>query len=179
MIFMMVDDNEDCCKIERLYQQYGRLMHTVANNILDDPFLAEDAVQQALIKIIDNLHKINEEDCHRTRNYLVIISRNEAINIYNKRKNAYWEEELKDNMEDEYTPEQLFLNKESVDVMADMINTLPLIYRDTLMLKYFQKCENSEIAEIMHVTEETVRQRISRGKRMLAKLIEGSGLYEL
>ena len=41
--------------------------------------LAEDAVQKAFMKVLDNLHKIEEPDCNKTRAFLVIITRNVAI----------------------------------------------------------------------------------------------------
>lgn len=38
-----------------------------AERILRDYQLAEDAVQKAFMKVLDNLHKIEEPDCNKTR----------------------------------------------------------------------------------------------------------------
>lgn len=48
-------------------------MFYVANQILQDEFLAEDAVHKAFIKIYDSLHKIDENNCRKTRSFLVIV----------------------------------------------------------------------------------------------------------
>lgn len=51
-------------------------MYYVANYILHDEFLAEDAVQQSFMKIYNHLDKIGENYCRKTRNFLFIICRN-------------------------------------------------------------------------------------------------------
>ena len=48
-------------------------------------------------------------------------------------------------------------------------------YRDILLLKYVQGLENDEIAELFGITEEAVRQRISRGKKLLEKKLNSMG----
>ena len=48
-------------------------------------------------------------------------------------------------------------------------------YRDIFMLKYVHGFENEEIAKLLRIKEETVRQRISRGKKMLEEKLEGMG----
>ena len=76
MFFILSDNNYKNTKLERLYMKYKNVMFYVANNILHDKFLAEDAVHQTFIKIYDLLYKINENDCRKTRNFLVIVCRN-------------------------------------------------------------------------------------------------------
>ena len=51
-MFLLIIENEDNrLKAERLYEQYRYLMFSEAYEILQDKSLAEDAVQQAIIKI--------------------------------------------------------------------------------------------------------------------------------
>lgn len=47
------------------------------------------------------------------------------------------------------------------------IRNLPVKYRDVIILKYSSGYTNSEIAEIMNISEANVRQRISRGKKVI------------
>jgi len=82
----IIDSEQDKNKFEILYTTYRKLMFYVANRILKDQYLAEDAVHQAFIKIIENLDKIEDVHCHKTKSYIVIIVRNNAINMYNRRK---------------------------------------------------------------------------------------------
>ena len=55
--------------------------------------------------------------------------------------------------------------------VLDIIKNLPVKYRDVFLLKYSNKMENREIAEILRITEGNVRQRLSRGKEMIQEAI--------
>ena len=81
----MLNGQEDKNKFELLYEKYRKLMFYIANNILNDEYLAEDAVHQTFIKI-KNLDKIDDVSCHKTKSFIVIMVRNTAINMYNRRK---------------------------------------------------------------------------------------------
>ncbi len=84
MFSMWAKDDKDQLKVERLYKKYSNIMFSEANKILQDKQLAEDAVQQSFIKIISNLHKIDENNCPQTKNFLVIICINVAKSICKK-----------------------------------------------------------------------------------------------
>ena len=73
-------------KFEQLYLAYRQVMFYAANSILKDPAMAEDAVHQAFIRILNHMGKIGEVHCPQTRSFVVIIVRNVAINLYNSRK---------------------------------------------------------------------------------------------
>ncbi len=62
----MIENNTHKLKFENLYRDYRQLMFYKANEILQDKHLAEDAVHQAFIRIIQNLDKIDENNCHKT-----------------------------------------------------------------------------------------------------------------
>lgn len=72
------EDREKAAEIYRLYR--GTMLYT-AKSILHETHLAEDAVSEAFIKIINNLEKINVIDCYQTRGFIVIIVRNTSIDL--------------------------------------------------------------------------------------------------
>ena len=82
----MIESEEDKSKFEQIYNTHKQTMFYVANRIIKDQYLAEDIVHQAFLKIIDNLDKINEINCHKTRSFIVIIVQNLSIDFYRKRK---------------------------------------------------------------------------------------------
>ncbi|MGL5259319.1 MAG: RNA polymerase sigma factor [Lachnospiraceae bacterium] len=59
-------------------------MFYATNRILKNQDSAEDAVHNAFLRVINHLEKINENDCHKTRAFLVVILKNIAIDIYRK-----------------------------------------------------------------------------------------------
>lgn len=47
------------------------------------------------------------------------------------------------------------------------------IYRDILTLKYIEEYSNGEIGELLGITEATVRKRMERARKCLARAWEG------
>lgn len=73
-------------KFERLYERYRRLMHWIAVGILQDEHLAEDAVHEAFLRILQNFDGIDEILSPKTRNFVVIVVRNASLNLKKKQK---------------------------------------------------------------------------------------------
>ena len=58
LLFFAIENQNDRSKTERLYHTYKPVMAGVAYNILKDKYLAEDAVHQSFIRVINNLQKL-------------------------------------------------------------------------------------------------------------------------
>lgn len=70
-----------------LYEQYGNAMLLVARKFFGQDYgLAEDAVQNAWTRVVENFPKIQAVPCKKRGAYLVIIVRNESISIIRKRR---------------------------------------------------------------------------------------------
>ena len=82
----LLDTDEDKERFDRLYRQYSRLMQYAANSILQDEFLAEDAVQMAFLKILAHMDNIEEIPHPRTKAYVMMVVENVAKRLYVERK---------------------------------------------------------------------------------------------
>ncbi|MCD8016658.1 MAG: RNA polymerase sigma factor [Oscillospiraceae bacterium] len=167
LIYLQLIPSEDGrSKFERLYDTYRQTMYYAAFRILRHERDAEDAVHEAFLRVAVNLEKINEEDCHKTRAFLVIITRNAAIDIYrrNKRERAGSYEELEPYIADGRAPEA---GAELTEALAK----LPPDYSAVLLLKYAQGYSDGEIAEILGIKPDNMRKRISRAKTRLGEIL--------
>lgn len=164
----LIDTPENKSKFEQIYRTYEKTMFYVANRILKDTYLSEDAVHQAFLRIIDNLDKINEIDCHKTKGFIVTIIQNIAIDLYRKRKreNCISFDEIEIFVEDMVSTDIIFENE-----IEQAIAKLPVNYLVVFKLKYSQGYSDKEISEILHITESNVRKRIERGKKKLEKML--------
>ena len=175
-LMLMVENDLMKSMLERLYIKYRKLMYSVATNILKDQHLAEDAVHQAFVKVSKHLHKIDEENISATRSYLVIICRNISLNMYNEKyskpSNNIDELEIECT---KMTPVEIVLDKEGMERIFKAIEGLPLHYRDIVLLKHSRKYANDEIAVELGVSNEVVRQRLSRARKLLSKILEKEG----
>lgn len=90
LITGIVMDNEPVRnKIEEIYREYRKLLFYTAYSILKDYHEAEDVVHMAIIKVCEYLDKIDDIKCNKTKAFLVIIVRNIAINVYNKKGDCW------------------------------------------------------------------------------------------
>lgn len=163
----MLETDEDKNKFTLLYEKYRKLMFYIANQILKDDYLSEDAVEQTFVKIIENLDNISDVDCHKTKSYIVIMVRNCSINLYRQRKShptVSLDEDL------EIADDQPFAIDEA-DALTRSVARLPIIYKDILTLKFVQEFSNEEIARMLGISEPTVRKRLERAKEKIQQFL--------
>lgn len=177
ILLMMIDSPEDRRKFCILYEEYRYLMYKVAMDILHDCYLAEDAVHNAFVKVAHNMGNVAETDSRQTKSYLIIITRNAAIDIFRKRKKQMQREITTDEIEEEKMPATCMEEEEIENEVLNILKNLPEKYRDIFLLKYSADMDNREIAKVCGIKEGTVRQRLARGKTLiedeLKKLEEG------
>jgi RNA polymerase sigma-70 factor (ECF subfamily) len=177
---MIIENENDRLKAEMLYYKYRKLLMNIAKEILLDNNLAEDAIHETFIRVIKNLYKIDENNCPRTKNFLVIICRNISLTMYNertylnKRENSIeditYEEELSYSC-----PENITISKETREEIANEIEKVDTIYSDVLIFKYDYGYGREEIAETLGINVETVKKRLTRAMTKIKIGLEKEG----
>lgn len=162
---MMIDNSDDKVKFEKVYKSFKNIMLNRAYEIVKDRQLAEDAVHNAFLKIINNLPKIYDADSNETKWYVIVIVTNEAKKIYNK-ENKILKAELMD-VESDFNLEAIVEDKNIVEKVKKEIGLLPEIYRDTMSLKYYNDLSNKEISSVLSIPISTVKKRLQRGRKIL------------
>ena len=161
----MIDSPEDQSKFERIYEKYRYLMLHVAKQILQNHHDAEDAVHQAFISIIENIEKISDVECPKTRSFIVIITERKAIDMlrHNSRRSTV---ELNEDIAGIEMPFDL------ENPIADAITKLPAHYREVLLLRFDNGFSTKEIASFLNITDSGVRKLIARAKKALQAALE-------
>lgn len=159
-------------KLRLLYGKYKNRMYITACKVLSDPQRAEDAVHDAFIAISKNLDKIQDIDSVKTGAYMVKAARSRALNILRmglpEKETALDEAQAQ---ADESLLDEI-CRKESYNEIVNAILSLEERYRDVLTLYYLNDLSLSEIAELMGVKENTVKQQLYRGRRKLIDTIK-------
>ena len=163
-------------KFEALYYAYSKYLYSIGINILKDEQYAADALQQCFIKIFENVDKIGEVNSSQTKSFISIIMRNESINLLRKKKTIFYVTESLDEalyiiIDETADTEEILLKAELQDEVRSYLSKLNKEESNLIMLKYAREYSNAEIADILGVTQEVVRQRLSRVRRKLAALI--------
>lgn len=168
-LIMTIENEKNKEIATELYKQYSSTMLYIADSILHDFHLAEDAVSEAFIKIINNLDKININDCYRTRGFVVIIVRNVAIDILRKKKrsNVIMIDSYDDSIPFEEHNVDNITAEEACQKIIKCIGRLNKNYSDVLYLKVEFDYSYKEIGELLGITQENVKTRLSRARKAL------------
>lgn len=163
----MISSEEDKAKFEQLYLRYRWLMYSVAKNILKNEYDAEDAVHQAFLSIVENLHKINTIDCPETKAYIVIITERKAIDILRANKRISF-------FDDELSGIEITLPIDGG--ISDAIAKLPAKYREVILLRYAYGYTTKEIGKMFSRSQEAIRKLLCRAKSALQKQLDKDGV---
>ena len=167
----MLETADERLKIEEIFYTYGNLMFHVANKVLSNEHDAEDAVQQALFAIYQNLEKFSEIKCPQSRSFIVTIVERKAIDLYRvKQRNAVvpFEEEFINVP----APSVVDAAAERTD-LAKAMALLPTRYRELLFLKFDNGYSEREIAVMCSMTEANVKKTIQRARKKLESILNG------
>ncbi len=147
IVMAAIHSKDDQMKVERLYRAYQRTMYYVAYEILQDHYLAEDAVHQAFLRIISVLPRIHEHNGYKTRGFLVVVCRNVAYDIYKQRTRIVEEEDFTNLVDDGAMDSlELIIQDEFIEELTGCIQQLKPIYRDIIILQYAHELTYEEIA---------------------------------
>lgn len=163
-------------QMEEIYRQYRSPMFRVALAVLRDEGLAEDAVQQAFLKIFQNFEKIDWDDCNKIRSFIVILVRNTAIDLYRRRKkeSVISFEELERPLPDWESPvDERVISSLEGEEAARLLAQMDEKTRHLLVLRYYHGYRNKEIAELLGMTQAQVALGLHRGKERLRRKLEG------
>lgn len=170
-----LETEEERQRFSALYEKYRFLMLHVAMRVLKSQPLAEDAVHNAFLKIMDCMDRFAGLPPERTKALVVVISRNKAIDLLRQeqRRSALpIEEEVLDcEVDPAFSPARYMIEHEDYDTLTGLIARLGATYQSTFELKYIGGYSDKEIAEFMDTSLKNVQVRLYRGKKMLAKLL--------
>ena len=153
----MLESDRDRHDFLELYNLYSTPMLLVAKKIFSqDQSSAEDAVQNAWMRVVENFSKIQAIPCKKRGAYLVVIVKNEAISMMRKQKQEV-------DMEG---------NNQSI---IEIIHQMPLLYQAILEMRFIEERSTREIATRLHLKESTVNTRIHRGRLLLIEHLKKEG----
>lgn len=154
-------------KLERLYLEYRSVMFCAANEILHNEHEAEDTVQQAFMKIAENLDKVPDELSSKTKAFVVTIAENTAIDRYRK---------LKRHGSCELCEQSCGIEANSADELVSCILKLPARYRQFILLRYYHGYSTREIAKLLGMSSAAASKTAQRAKQRLEQLCREAGL---
>ncbi len=159
---------------EILVDRYEEAFLRKANQVLRDDFLAEDATQEAFVKIYLASERYCQVEGARPSSWMYKILLNVCYSLYMKQKKELTHKLSLDDeavLLKEFLPDQnatlaheRFLN---TDEVLSLISRLPLLLRKMLKKVFVDGASYAEIAKEEGVSEQVIRTRVHRAKKIL------------
>lgn len=162
-------------KLTIIYSTYLDVMMYTAKKYVGIYQAEEDIVHDAILKVIDNLDKIDLTKTTQTKSFVCIITKSCAIDWLRKRKHdvATSLDDIPVTLEDdERPPLEYVITEEGYQKLIQCINSLSEIYRDVCELKFVSGFKEREIAKILGISEKNVSVRIVRARKLLKKMLK-------
>ena len=172
MLFMIAADPPEALPVsfDALYHRYAAQMFRVAMGILDSREDAEDAVQDALLRLFRYLHHVPPDTDPGQRAYVLTVARHCAISHRKKNKKSRLLVDISCLADSAADPSQLLLQKEDYRLAMEQIRQLPLTCREVFLLHYVYHTPIRATAYLLSMKESAVKQVITRGRRKLREI---------
>lgn len=177
MYMIAANDEDGIQKFEFLFKSYSRQMLSAAYAVLGNRNDAEDAVQDALIRIAEKIDTLDMSDKARVRRYVLTAAENTAKNMLRKESRRPKTVCIDDfyNLEDE-SAEIAEIDSGKFNEIVKCIMELDDTYRDVLYLKFAEDMSDKEISELLGRKYSTVKIQAKRGEALLIKKLKEKGV---
>lgn len=148
-----------------------KVMYGVAVSILKDREGASDAVQDAMVRLWEMRTEL--AGISNIRGFVMTVTRNICIDSLRRSRSSA-------DIDDPVVSKEIDCS-DNVDPMEDadnlryverMMAALPESQRKVLLLRAYGDLDNEEIAAELGISNETVRQQLSRARRRLRELFK-------
>ena len=151
--------------IEEIMKLYGKELYHLCLLYLGNRELAEDAYQETMIKVWRELPHFRGES------KLITWLRRIAVNTCKDTLRSGWFRFWK-RSEPEEKLYQLASPQDEHGEVRSAIGKLPGMYREVVILYYYEEMKLREIAEALELSVNTVSSRLQRGRELLKKMLK-------
>lgn len=146
----------------RIIETNKNQLYRIAKGIVHFEADIEDVLQEVTLKAWLQINKLKKDEYFKT--WLIRILINECNGILRKRKSVITLEEIQFT---EYSESNL---NEKIDLWK-ALNSISYDLRTVVVLFYYEDLPYKDIAEILKISEGTVKSRLSRAKSKLEEIL--------
>ena len=173
LFIMAIENDTDRQFVAGLYQRHRDFLLRCAQKILNDPDRAEEALHEAMLRVIRSLERVRQIPAEEQLPYLVTIVQTASIDLYHKtnRERQAAQGRARD------WAESLSGTEDTELLLRECLKTLPQREIDLLNYAYTLELSSKEITRLTGLAPDNVRQILTRARRkVLAAYIEKGGM---
>ncbi len=160
----------DIQAFEGLIERHRSLISAVTYNVTGNLSQSEDLAQETFITAWRNLRNIR--DLNKFSQWLCGIARNLALNHQRQaiRKSAETIPDFETGdmvCSSSITPREKAISREEEEILWRELQKIPEMYREPMILYYRLDRSLQEVSEALGLSEDVVKQRLARGRKIL------------
>lgn len=175
----------DEAAFEALVRACEKKVYLLALRYTNNPADAMDISQDTFVKAFRNLKKFKGDSSPETWVYRIAVNtaldhvrrsaRRSETGLY--RQDEDGQEQLLDIPDERYSPEKAAEQTDMRELLQKAIAMLPEEQRQVIVLRDIDDFSYQQIAEILDVSEGTVKSRLFRARAKLLELLQNSGNF--
>lgn len=164
----LLDTEYEKEQFTELYNKYSNLLYKIAFNKVNNVHDAEDCVQDTFLYIAKNFYKIEDINSTKTKYFLSTIVSSIAIDRFRRSKKIEFI-----SLDDYEKYEDLsYIDNYEPNEISFCIDKLDDDSKNLIYLTYYFGYKSKEIAEMLGVKNDAIKQRLCRARKKLKKIIE-------
>ena len=166
----------DTVAFETIVKVYQSIICAITYSATGDVGKSEELAQETFLSAWKDLAQL--KDLNKFRGWLSSIARNIVRNSFRSQKRDIISKAASiDQVESagirDSEPIETAITAEQQAVVRHALEQIPTKYRESLVLFYRQEQSVKEVAEQLELSEEAVKQRLSRGRKLLKEQVAG------
>lgn len=159
-----------------IINKYKNQLYATILRMTKNPQDAQDLVQEAFIKVYNQLGKYDQKGPFSSWMYRVAI--NHCMDEFRKKHYQMKQVEVNDEkVINPNHPEIIFLKKEKRRQLERLIGTLPEDERMIILLRYVNELSYDEISDLAEIPLSQVRNKLHRAKKKMRDTVKREGGY--
>jgi RNA polymerase sigma factor (sigma-70 family) len=152
----------DIDKMALLYERYKKPLFAYFFRIIEDKEQSEDLVQSVFYRMLK--YRIQYRGEGKFTTWMFGIAHNLVCDMFKKRETVTFSKESIElmNRELQYDAGHMLEKNEQIQLMRLSLRKLEFEKREVLILSKYHELKYKEIAEILNISENTVKQRVFR-----------------
>ena len=153
---------------EELYERYANDVLRVSYFYLGDMQKAEDVCQDVFVRLITNNPVI---DLGKEKAWLLKVAMNRCKDLW---RSGWVKRVVLGSPSFELVPApDDYVKHEDEDEMMTAIHKLPAVFKEVILLHYYQGLPIADISQMLSLPEGTIASRLSRGRKKLEIILKG------
>lgn len=177
----LLESEQDQAVFAQLYETNHEKALWIAKRYFTSEELAQDAVHDACIAVIQNFQKISGKSCQEQAAYFVTTVKSKCIDMLRKEKKYMETEELCEALVlpfDHIRAQQRLRELDSDTRRAvELMQELPAIYRAVVEGRLLADKSNVELSRELGISEDLCAKRFERGRKMLAEKLSKEEIH--